>query len=254
MAYSLYDPLVLDAESRRAQASKILAVIRPFADASGIGFESRVRCLDIGCSSGIITRSLASQFPQTVGIDVDLGALSHSQQAVDPCARFAAASSLALPFPAQSFDVAVCNQVYQYVAEVPRLFAEIRRVLRSDGLCFFSARNLWGIAAKENHLPFAASCSAQFARTLERMTKPEPGWRQRAGVLWPYCTLRALAENYFTVHDYTTRVVHEPCLAELFVPSRACRWLVRLPLGSLDALKPILPTHLWILQKPRSCS
>src|SRR6202022_156222 len=98
------------------------------------------------CSSGIITRALSPHFRRMVGVDVDAHALALASTAGEPraSAAFGAASGLALPFASGTFDFAVCSQVYQYVPDVPRLFAEIQRVLRSGGACYFSARNLWG--------------------------------------------------------------------------------------------------------------
>src|SRR5262245_49844102 len=127
MDYSLNDPWVLDVASRRAQAEKILRAIGHCAHACGIGSIQPMRCVDIGCSSGVITRALAPAFQQVIGVDVDRSALRLSAPTPLPCGAvsLAAASGMSLPFADESFDVAVCNQVYQYVPDVPRLFGEI---------------------------------------------------------------------------------------------------------------------------------
>ncbi len=251
MDYSLHDPLVLDVQTRRAQAIKILRVLEHFARAHGMTLEKEARCVDVGCSSGIITHALAERFAHVVGVDVDWHALALSQRGKEDGGGidFAAASALALPLLNDSCDVAVCNQVYQYVADVPCLFAEIHRVLKADGFGYFSARNLWGIAANENRLPLIASRSPRVAHILESALRPEDNWRHRAGALWPYRKLRALAERYFIIYDYTVRVLRDPALAELFVPVRFRRWLNRAPRIALESLKALMPTHIWILQK-----
>jgi SAM-dependent methyltransferase len=38
-----------------------------------------------------------------------------------------------IPYPDGAFDAAVCTQVLEYVADIPRALAEIRRVLRPEG-------------------------------------------------------------------------------------------------------------------------
>ena len=252
MNYSLQDSLVLDAASRAAQAAKILRVLEDFSQSADLTLAA-CSCLDVGCSSGIITRALAPHVGRMVGVDVDGHALALAGRAeasfsFSPpgAALFAAASGLALPFPGGSFDLALCNQVYQYVPDVPRLFAELHRVLRAGGACYFSARNLWGIASAENRLPFLASLSPRAAAIFSRGSS---AWRHRAGTLWPYARLRALAAQLFIVRDYTTRVLHEPALAELFVPSQYRRALAGAPPALLELARPLLPTHLWLLQK-----
>ena len=258
MDYSLHDILVLDAPSRAAQAAKVLRVLEHFSHSAGLSL-ARSSCLDVGCSSGIITRALAPHFSRVVGVDVDAHALSLTRTgeldalavANPPKASFApasfgAASGLALPFAEGTFDLAVCNQVYQYVPDVARLLAEIHRILRPRGACYFTARNLWGIAAQENRLPFLAGLSPRAAAFVSRGSA---AWQRRAGTLWPYHRLRALAAQSFAVSDYTTRVLSDPALAELFVLARYRNVLSRAPSALLALAAAVLPTHIWVLQK-----
>ena len=247
MDYSLHDSLVLEVPSRAAQAAKVLRVLEHFSQSAGLSL-AHSSCLDVGCSSGIITRALAPHFRRVVGVDVDAHALAlaRAADASTVPAAFGAASGLALPFAEGTFDLAVCNQVYQYVPDVPRLLAEIHCILRAGGACYFSARNLWGIAAPENRLPFLASLSP---RAAELVSRGSVAWQHRAGTLWPYRRLRALAAQSFAVSDYTTRVLSDPALAELFVPGRYRGLLSRAPSSLLSLAKPVLPTHIWVLQK-----
>jgi SAM-dependent methyltransferase len=251
MDYSLHDSLVLELPSRAAQAAKVLRVLEHFSHSAGLSL-ARSSCLDVGCSSGIITRALAPHFSRVVGVDVDAHALSLAHpmdldvhtSTFPP--SFGAASGLALPFAEGTFDLAVCNQVYQYVPDVPRLLAEIHRILRPGGACYFSARNLWGIAAPENRLPFLAGLSSRAAAFVSRGSV---AWQHRAGTLWPYRRLRALAARSFAVSDYTTRVLSDPVLAGLFVPARYRGVLSRAPSALLALATPVLPTHIWVLRK-----
>jgi SAM-dependent methyltransferase len=245
--YSLHDSLVLEVPSRVAQAAKIRRVLEHFSRSAGFSL-AQSSCVDIGCSAGIITRALAPYFRCVVGVDVDAHALALARGAAvaRASASFGAASALALPFSDGVFDLAVCTQVYQYVPDVPRLLTEIHRVLRVGGVCYFGARNLWGIAALENRLPFLASLSPRAALIISR---GDASWQHRAGKLWPYYRLRALARRSFAVHDYTTLVLSDPSLSEQFVPARYQTILSRCPAPLLAAVKPVLPTHIWVLQK-----
>ena len=245
--YAAGDPLVLDVPSRLAQAQKIGRVLEQFTRARG-GVLRRATALDIGCSSGIVTAALVPRLALLTGVDVDRGALALAKQneGADRLG-FAAATGRALPFADGAFDVVICNQVYQYVTDVPRLLAEIRRVLRTGGCCYFSARNLWGILAKENRLPFIDSFAPRLAQVLEA-TAPS-NWRHRAGKLWPYTKLRGLAAEIFVVHDYTLKVLNDPALSDLFVPVFARGLLAHLPAALLSPFKPLMPTHIWVLEK-----
>lgn len=259
--YFAGDPAMADLAGRRAQAEKILAVVEDFLhqaealDPPGPPWASAWRaCLDIGCSTGIVTQRLAGRFPLTVGVDVDQQALTHpvahtnwAHPVVRAC--LALASGVKLPFRSDAFDVIVCNQVYQYVPDVAGLLAEIHRVVRPGGICFFSARNLLGIMARENWRPLLAAAAPKIAHRLGGRDGAGTSWRHRAGHLWPYFKLRYLAGHWFAVHDYTTRVLATPRLASLFFPAINRSRAVRAAAPVLRTLKPIFPSHLWILQK-----
>ncbi len=238
--YSLADARVLDVESRRAQANKILAVAAHFTRTHRVVLADDACALDLGCSSGVITCALTTRFANVVGVDVDRHALAQSES----CACFAQASAMSLPFASEQFDFVLCNQIYQYVPDVARLFAEIRRVLRPDGFCYFSARNLLGLLARDNWLPLIASLAPRVADWLARPLHGERNWRQRAGTLWSYRRLRVLAARHFVVHDYSAHVLRTPSLASLFAPRG-----VHLPPLVAALVTPVLPTHIWILQK-----
>ena len=75
MDYSLHDSRVLEVPSRAAQAAKVLRVLEHFSYSAGLSL-ARSSCLDVGCSSGIITRALAPHFRRVVGVDVDAHALA----------------------------------------------------------------------------------------------------------------------------------------------------------------------------------
>ncbi len=235
---------MFDAPSRLAQAAKIARVLEHFGTGAP---KPGARLIDIGCSSGIITRTLAARWAGTlaIGVDVDTAALRAAMSG-DPAARFAAARGAMLPFPANTFHLAICNQVYQYVPDVPGLLAEIARVLAPRGICYFGARNLWGIASRENWAPFLAAYAPELVR--------RGGWAHRAGTPWPYGCLRRAAAQRFAVHDYTTRVLADPALSDLFVPPGYRPWLARVPRVILGLVKPVLPTHVWVLQKKPALS
>jgi SAM-dependent methyltransferase len=81
--------------------------------------------VDVGCGRGEHTRALAER----LGFDM-LG--------VDPISRpagipFEPGSAERIPLPDESVDLVWCRDVLSHVADLPRAFAEMRRVLRPGG-------------------------------------------------------------------------------------------------------------------------
>jgi SAM-dependent methyltransferase len=100
--------------------------------------------LDAGCGVGSIALDVASIVApgRVAGVDVDAGQIeaarrSAAERGIEN-AEFQAGSVLGLPFEDESFDVAYANAVLFYLREPTRALAEMRRVLRPDGLAAVS--------------------------------------------------------------------------------------------------------------------
>lgn len=96
--------------------------------------------LDIGCGPGLLTAELAEAvgpYGSVIGTDISpsMLALAAGRSISADCApiAFCQAGVDALPCPDDSFDVAVCTQVLEYVEDIPGALAEVRRVLRPGG-------------------------------------------------------------------------------------------------------------------------
>lgn len=63
--------------------------------------------LEIGCGDGRMTRRYADYAGSVFGIDSDLARLTQALDKPPPNSHFSQASSLALPFAAQTFDRAI---------------------------------------------------------------------------------------------------------------------------------------------------
>lgn len=100
------------------------------------------RVLDLGCGEGrhAITAYLGDEV-QVVGLDLSLADLktAHARFAdfADPAhggsLLLTQASGLALPFAANTFDVVICSEVLEHIAEYEAVLAEIDRVLADAG-------------------------------------------------------------------------------------------------------------------------
>jgi SAM-dependent methyltransferase len=119
---------VADRDARRFLPF-LLSHLRPGADV-----------LDVGCGVGSIALDLAPMVApgRVVGIDADSGQIeaarrSAAERGVENV-EFVTSSVYELPFADASFDIAYANAVLMYVRDQVRALAEIRRVLRPEGL------------------------------------------------------------------------------------------------------------------------
>jgi arsenite methyltransferase len=93
------------------------------------------RVLDIGSGPGFLAAEMAAEVGpdgRVHGIDPSEIMLAGARRRDAPV-EYGVGDALALPFPDEHFDVAVCTQVYEYVEDVAAALAEARRVLRTGG-------------------------------------------------------------------------------------------------------------------------
>ena len=94
--------------------------------------------LDIGSGPGLLAYDMALAVgPQgrVCGIDLSASmiAMSAKRCADQHWVEFQTGSVTELPYPDDTFDAAVCTQVYEYVPDIPAALCELHRVLRPGG-------------------------------------------------------------------------------------------------------------------------
>ena len=105
------------------------------ATRAALSLQPGERVLDIGSGPGFLAAEMAAE----VGPDGRVHGVDPSESMLASARRLGAAveystgDALALPFPDEHFDVAVCTQVYEYVEDIAAALSEARRVLRSGG-------------------------------------------------------------------------------------------------------------------------
>lgn len=232
---------LLDEMGRLAKAAKIRAIIGDFSPAP----LTTLDCLDIGCSTGHITNDLAKDFRRIVGIDTDHRALAAAGGGrADGCLQ--RSSALAIPSRAESFDVVICNHVYEHVGEQQILFDEIRRVLRPGGFCYLAAGNRLKLIEPHYRLPLLSWLPKPLAHKYLRMSGRGDFYVENHLTVGG---LRRLVTG-FELFDYTLKLLREPRKFGGGDPL-----LSRMPsLAPFSALLRLiyfaLPTYIWILRKP----
>jgi SAM-dependent methyltransferase len=95
------------------------------------------RLLDIGCGEGQVSRLASVAGASVVGIDPTWSCVGVAEERGGG-AGYAQAEAAALPFPSESFDVAVACLVFEHIDDVTGAISEVARVLEPGGrFCFF---------------------------------------------------------------------------------------------------------------------
>jgi arsenite methyltransferase len=107
---------------------------------SRLGLSPGASVIDIGSGPGLLAAEMAAEVGpsgRVCGIDISADMIAMSAQRPLPPGsapvEFLRAGVEQIPYPDGTFDAAVCTQVLEYVADIPRALAEIRRVLRPGG-------------------------------------------------------------------------------------------------------------------------
>lgn len=100
------------------------------------------RVLDAGCGTGYGSELLASQgAAEVVGVDVDADAIEAASRSDSRRATFAAADLRDLPADLGEFDVVVCFEVIEHIAEPEVALDRLAAVLRRGGILVVSSPN-----------------------------------------------------------------------------------------------------------------
>jgi len=98
--------------------------------------------LDVACGEGYGSFLMADVARSVVGVDVSDEAVQHASSIYNrPNLMFHKGSATALNFADASFDVVVSFETIEHLAEQAQMLAEIRRVLRPDGVLVISSPN-----------------------------------------------------------------------------------------------------------------
>jgi SAM-dependent methyltransferase len=93
--------------------------------------------LSVGCGPGVFLRELAESHPEidVVGVDKSPLRIQEAEQRLRGLAnaRACVGDALALPFPANSFDLVFCRFLLEYLPDKPRAVQEMARVCSQGG-------------------------------------------------------------------------------------------------------------------------
>ena len=96
--------------------------------------------LDVACGEGYGSHLLSQEAKSVVGVDLDQKTIEHAKAKYSrDNLTFRAGDALNLPLEGDGFDVVVCFETIEHVADHAGLMMELKRVLKPDGLLLLSS-------------------------------------------------------------------------------------------------------------------
>ncbi|KAK2740742.1 hypothetical protein FQN57_005974 [Myotisia sp. PD_48] len=133
-------------------------------------------CLDLGCGHGLVSRAFSSHFDKVYGIDPSPGMIQQAKNLTsEQNIEFIESKAESLPFIAsKSIDLVVSGEAAHWF-DMPRLFAELNRIMRPGGTMAF-----WGYT---DHVfpdfPHASALVEKYSHGLDKDLLgsywPQPG-------------------------------------------------------------------------------
>ncbi len=239
--YSELKPSLYSTEKRHRKAETIVRVCRDYAGDIGA-----LHALDVGSSNGIIDDYLANFFGAVTGVDIDAPAMAHARETFDKAnLRFLAGDAMSLDFGDDTFDAAVCTQIYEHVPDAATMFGEIFRVLKPGGFCYFAGNNRLMFMEPHYKLPFLSVVPRPLAHRYMRLAGKGEFYHEKHFTHW---TLRRMCSD-FDIIDYSTRVIAEPekYAVEYMLPPGSVKWRLA---HSVARVASWAAPMIWILRKP----
>ena len=162
-----------------AQRARTLALLDP---------QPGERVLDVGSGPGYLAASIADLVGASGavhGLDPSpaMNGIAAARVADRAWVRIDTGDALALPYPDATFDAAVSTQVYEYVADLPAAFGELRRVLRRGGRVLILDTDwdtaVWNVTDRARHARVMTAWEEHLAHP--RLPRVLAGLLRRAG-------------------------------------------------------------------------
>jgi 2-polyprenyl-3-methyl-5-hydroxy-6-metoxy-1,4-benzoquinol methylase len=231
-----------DTKSREIKANKTILILKNY-----LSDVSNLKLLDIGCSTGIMTKEYAKHFSEVIGVDIDSKAIGYASKKYKlDNLTFKETPIEENTFNDQIFDVITCSHIYEHVPSDVNLMDQVFRLLKPGGVCYFAAGNRFQILEPHYRLPFLSYFPKRISNTYIRLFTKEKYYYETHR---SYRNLKKLV-NKFEIIDYTLEVLKHPTkysASELLKENSIKFYFIN---SIAKILYFLIPTYIWILKKP----
>ena len=231
---------VLDLPSRRLKGLKIERLLDLAA------FPQPVEMLEIGTGSGGIAHYFATHEAlrcKVTAVDVT------DQRLLKAGFDFRLVRDTTLPFADASFDIVITNHVIEHVgeeAEQCHHLAEVRRVMRPDGIGYLAVPNRWMLIEPHYRLTFLSWLPRRWRTPYLRAMRGGAEYDCNPPSL--YTLERLLTDSDFNFEYLSTRALRETLDIE-GDKGLLARTVAALPDALLNRLAPLNPTLIFKLTR-----
>jgi ubiquinone/menaquinone biosynthesis C-methylase UbiE len=227
-------------QQRDVKAQAILNTMRHFVSVS----LEKTAWLDIGCGSGDIAATIAPYVKSIIGIDPEPWARWFELQKVNPNLQFLSESIENLSCSDNSTDMVVCNQVYEHISNPQSLIAEIYRILKPGGYCYFAGPNLLFPIEPHIYLPFLHWLPRRWANNLLKFCGSSATLQANSACYW---TLKRWL-HLFEINNAVPYIIKHP-----YAYGRTTwSWKILscVPSFIIERLTWLSPSFVFVLRKP----
>ncbi len=223
----------LDEWSRHTKADKIISILKEHCDLK------QSSLLDIGTGSGHIISDISRHCKKATSVDM------FDERKIKKGYSFRKVENEKLPFPNNTFDVAISNHVLEHVPNQKLHLSEIHRVLKKGGILYLATPNRWWWKDPHYQMPFITWLPRFIASPLFRTIKKKE-WDIYS---LSYRVIKKRTSANFTIHNKTIDVLHNPSKYHLDTLKRVQPIIRAIPKPLLWFFNPFLPTYIIILKK-----
>ena len=234
---------MFNVDKRQRKARTMVAVLK---EQTGEDL-SKLSVLNVGGSAGIIDDYLSRHFGQVTGIDIDETAIAHARGNFhNDNLTFELGDAMNLRYDDDTFDVAVCSQVYEHVPDADTMMQEIFRVLKPGGVCYFAAGNRLMFNEPHYNLPLLSVIPRPLAHLYMKLAGKGSHYYEKHLSYWG---LKKLVRQFETT-DYTRPIILAPGRfdAEYMVKPGSMKQRMAALLATWFIW--LVPGYIWILRKP----
>lgn len=241
--YSNISNEMYEVNSRKIKANKTIKVLQDYLNST-----VNLDLLDIGSSTGIMTNEYSKHFKTVTGIDIDSKAIQYAKETFK--ARnitFINSPIEEANFQPESFDVITCSHIYEHVPSSEILMEHIYKLLKPGGVCYFAAGNKFQIIEPHYKLPFLSYLPKKKADLYIKIFTNQKEYYEKH---YSLKNLKKLTSK-FKVVDYTLEIIKSPSKysSTEMLKESTLKYIIINLLSKI--LYPIIPTYIWILEKPK---